>query len=145
MKTVIVDASVAAKWFVPETGSIEAIRLLDGRYRLAAPALIHAEIGNLLWKMHSRKVIDHTETNDILQHFLSIPIEIHPCDILLPTALDIAIATGRTVYDSLYLSLAIGINGVVVTADERWVNALNDSPFAKYMILLSEHGVKKEL
>jgi predicted nucleic acid-binding protein len=43
---------------------------------------------------------------------------------LLPEALTIAVAFGRTVYDSLYLALANTLKCEVITADERLVNAL---------------------
>ena len=50
MKTVIVDASVAAKWFFPEEGSKAAIRLLDGKHNLLAPDLLRSEFGNITWE-----------------------------------------------------------------------------------------------
>jgi predicted nucleic acid-binding protein len=37
---IVVDASVAAKWFLPETGSEEATQLLSGANKLIAPDLI---------------------------------------------------------------------------------------------------------
>jgi predicted nucleic acid-binding protein len=58
---------------------------------------------------------------------------------LLAPALQIAIATHRTVYDSLYLALAVELGGTVVTADEHWLNALETSPFTRLIRLLSKH------
>jgi predicted nucleic acid-binding protein len=137
MKPLVVDASVAAKWFLPEPDAAAALRLLDGRHRLAAPNLIHSEFGNLVWKLHARGVLDTEEASDLIEHFLSMPLEIHDSTYLLAPALQIAIATHRTVYDSLYLALAIELGGTVVTADERWVNALANGPFARFLRLLS--------
>jgi predicted nucleic acid-binding protein len=139
MKPVVVDASVAAKWFLPEPGAAAALRLLDGRHRLAAPDLIRSEFGNIVWKLHARAVLDMNEASDLIDHFLSMPLEIHDSTYLLGPALQIAIATNRTVYDSLYLALAVELDGTVVTADERWVNALENSPFARLIRLLSKH------
>ncbi|MGE5293522.1 MAG: type II toxin-antitoxin system VapC family toxin [Solirubrobacterales bacterium] len=138
MRTVVADASVAAKWFVPEPDAAAALRLLDGRHRLAAPDLIHAEIGNIVWKLHSRGVLDKNEASEMVMHFLSMPLDVYDSTFLLASALEIAIATRRTVYDSLYLSLAIELDASVITADERWVNALAGGPFARYMSLLRE-------
>jgi len=136
MKPWVVDASVAAKWFLPEPGAAAALRLLDGRHRLAAPDLIRAEIGNLAWKLHTRGVLDTNEASNIIEHFLSMPLEIHDSTYLLAPALQIAVATKHTVYDSLYLALAMELGGTVVTADERWINALQGSSFAGFMRLL---------
>jgi len=133
MKTLVVDASVAAKWFLPEPDAAAALRLLDGRRHLAAPDLILSEMGNLVWKLHARGVLDTDEARDMVEHFLSMPLEIHDSTYLLGPALEIAIATKRTVYDSLYLALAVELGGTVVTADEQWVNALTGSPFTRFM------------
>ncbi|HVG07663.1 MAG TPA: type II toxin-antitoxin system VapC family toxin, partial [Thermoanaerobaculia bacterium] len=50
MTRIVVDASVAIKWFLPEQHSLQALRLLEGGRELVAPDLIWAEIGNVLWK-----------------------------------------------------------------------------------------------
>ena len=53
---VVVDSSVAIKWFVEEPYSVEAHRLLegyqDGTLTLLAPDLLYAEVGNIVWKKH---------------------------------------------------------------------------------------------
>jgi predicted nucleic acid-binding protein len=136
MKPLVVDASVAAKWFLPEPDAAAALRLLNGRHRLAAPDLIRSEFGNIIWKFQARGVLDAEEASDLIEHFLSMPLEIHDSTYLLAPALQIAIATHRTVYDSLYLALAMELDGTVVTADERWVNALINSPFTRFLRLL---------
>jgi predicted nucleic acid-binding protein len=139
MRILVVDASVVAKWFLPEPDAAAALRLLDGRHPLAAPDLIRSEVGNVVWKLHARGVLNTDEARDVVEHFLSMPLEIHDSMYLLAPALEIAIATNRTVYDSLYLALAVELGGTVVTADERWVNALVDSPFARFIRLLGRH------
>jgi predicted nucleic acid-binding protein len=136
MSTLVVDTSVAAKWFLPEPDAPAALQLLDSRYHLAAPDLIRSEVGNLVWKLHARGVIDADEASDMIEHFLSMPLEIHDSTFLLAPALEIAIVTKRPVYDSLYLALAVELGGTVITADERWVHALVGSPFARFMRLL---------
>jgi len=50
----IVDASVVAKWFLPEPHKDKAETLLrdflDEKIELTAPELLVVEVGNLLWK-----------------------------------------------------------------------------------------------
>ena len=52
--TLVIDASVAAKWVLPEIGSIEAVSLRQEDTDLIAPSLLLAEIGNALWKSVTR-------------------------------------------------------------------------------------------
>jgi predicted nucleic acid-binding protein len=44
--TLVVDAGVAAKWFIEEAGRAQALRLLDVPDR-QAPDLLIAEVGNI--------------------------------------------------------------------------------------------------
>lgn len=54
---IIVDASVAAKWFLPEAGSDEAQRLLAGSEKLVAPSLIRIEVfGAITRKVRNREL-----------------------------------------------------------------------------------------
>jgi predicted nucleic acid-binding protein len=46
----VVDASVAAKWLVPEALSDAAVGLLNPDNELVVPDLFWAEVGNTLWK-----------------------------------------------------------------------------------------------
>lgn len=137
MTTLVVDAGVAAKWFLPEPDAAAALRLLDGRRRLVAPDLIRSEVGNIVWKLHARDLLSVDEASEMIKHFLSMPLEIHDATFLLAGALEIAMVTKRTVYDSLYLALAVELDAAVVTADERWINALATGPFARFIRPLS--------
>ena len=47
---VVVDASVAVKWFVPENHTAEALCLLDARFRRHIPVLLQTEVGQTIWK-----------------------------------------------------------------------------------------------
>jgi len=136
MKPLVVDASVAIKWFIPEEGSIEAVKLLGGRHTLIAPDLIRPEVCSILWKLCSRRLLTSDQARRIIDDFLSLSVEIHDSESLVALAFDIAAATGRTVYDCLYLALAIETGGVMITADKRLANALKNTDFAKLLRLL---------
>ena len=47
MSGLVIDASVAIKWVVPEPGTIDALALLD-RFELRAPDLLVAECADVL-------------------------------------------------------------------------------------------------
>jgi predicted nucleic acid-binding protein len=54
MKTLVVDASVVIKWFVPEPGSAAARQLLGQDHEFYAPDFLFAETANVLWKKFRR-------------------------------------------------------------------------------------------
>jgi predicted nucleic acid-binding protein len=128
---VVVDASVAVKWFVPEIHSEEALRLLDAGFRRHVPVLLHTEVGQTIWKkVYQRKEIVPADGRSILRGLMVTPLEVHAVAPLLEPAFDIALATGRTVYDSTYLALAVALGCKLVTADRKLYNALRASAFA---------------
>jgi predicted nucleic acid-binding protein len=120
----VVDCSVALKWYVPEKHSEPASRLLDGSHELHAPDLLLPEFGNCLWKKWRLGELTETETRSILRAFGKVPIGIHSSEVLLEAALELALHTARTVYASLYVSLAMLLECPFVTADQRLVSAL---------------------
>ena len=131
MTICVVDANVAAKWLLPAAGEgllDQAIRLVALHVRrelqLLAPDLIEAEIGNVLWKAVRRNRISQPEAENSLRRFTALAIQIVPTSNLLGQALQIALACNRSVYDSLYVALALATKTELITADERLVNAL---------------------
>lgn len=133
MTMLVVDASVVAKCFFPEEHSAESRRLLSPRRTLLAPDLIWSEAGNIAWKRVRRGEIDADEADQFIADLIRLPLEISPTQGLLAPALALAVATDRTVYDCMYLALAIDRKCRLVTADERFVNALAPTPFAKHI------------
>ena len=136
MKPLVIDASVAIKWFIPEQGSDKAIRLLDSKRPLIAPDLIRPEIANILWKLKSRRLLKADLLQQMLADFLAMPLDIYDSQPFIQAAFDLAVETGRTVYDSLYLALAIGTNGTLVTADKRLTNALTNTEYKSFIRLI---------
>ena len=138
MSDSVIDASVAAKWGIREEDSAAALRLLDGEHRLLAPDLIWAELGNIIWKYHRRGLLSPADVAGLIRQFQAVPLEVYPCGPLLAMAIDLAIQTGRTVYDSLYMALASQEGCQMVTADERLVNALAGGPLERYVRWIGE-------
>lgn len=124
MRTLVIDASVAAKWFLPEDGAEHARALLDPAHTLIAPDLLWVEVAQVAWKLARRGDLDRAEAERMVQDMLSFPVETFEGSTLLPEAIRLALDLDRTVYDCLYLAMAIAHDGVVVTADARFANAL---------------------
>ena len=133
MTALVVDSSVAVKWFVPEVLSDQAVRLLDGSFELLAPDLLFPECGNVLWKKISRAEIGIEEARDIVHALGRVPMRVVESGRLLEAALEIATTFRRTVYDSLYVALAVARDCAFVTTDDRLVTALSGGPLARHV------------
>lgn len=125
MSILVVDASVAIKWFVPEVHSAEAIRWLKGPDELHVPAVFfELEFANILWKKIRRTEITRLEADEIFVEFAALPLIRHPESPLILPAFNLADRYQRSVYDALYVALADRLNGQMLTADQRLINAL---------------------
>lgn len=132
----VIDASVAVKWLLPEPNSDKALEILKSSPPLHVPDLLFSEVGNILWKCVRRRDISTENAQELMQWLLQLPLQVHASASLLPVALEIACRYDRSVYDSLYLALAVREACAVVTADERLVNALSSTPLASSLALL---------
>jgi len=133
--TLVIDASVACKWFLPEIGSEVADKVLTTE-ELVAPELIYCEVGNILWKRIRSGELSPDEADTVMAKFLSVPFVLADSRVLARSALAIAARFGRTFYDSMYLALAVARSTVLVTADERMVNSLAATELAGHVRLL---------
>ena len=128
MDTVVVDSSVAIKWFVVEPYSVEAHYVLEeyqaGTLTLLAPDLLYAEVGNIVWKKHRFQNLATEDAEEVLAAFRLVTFMVTSCAALLEEAYRLAMTHQRTVYDAMYLALSLRENCRWVTADERIVNAL---------------------
>lgn len=119
---VVVDTSVAVKWFFDEPYSARALQLLEtfreGISRPLAPDLIYPEFANAVWK---RVALDRLSPEDgaaIITTFLGLPLEITPSLPLLLPAYRLALEHRRSLYDALFLALSLQAGADLVTADE---------------------------
>lgn len=133
MKKFVVDASVAIKWFIPEDHSDAAVQWRDSADLISAPDLIAAELGNIVWKMQRRDEITRLDAAEILSEFVKLRLEITPSMTLLPAAFALAAELDRTVYDSLYLALAITRDWPLITADRKFYSSVMTSSFAAHI------------
>ena len=122
---IVIDASVAVKWYVNENYTQNAEKLMDGNYELHAPELIFPEVGNIIWKKIIRGELSNDEGSQIVSAFTSQSIETHLHKPILGAAFIGAKSTQQTVYDWTYLALAGSLSCQFITADERFFNAIS--------------------
>lgn len=142
MTVLVVDASVAVKWFVPEEGSAQALALIDDGLRLIAPELLVAEVANVAWKKQRRRELSGREAYDMLALLAQIEIALVSIIPLAQAALAIARDSDRSLYDCLYVALAIRDQATLVTADRRFRDALGAGDLAHHVVLLDELDVR---
>jgi predicted nucleic acid-binding protein len=118
----IIDASVVFKWLVPEQDS-DAATAWIGRTELLAPALIYAEVANALWKLVRRGEMAGAGAAEQLARLPSLVKAIADAP-LIPRAFDLAVELGHPVYDCLYLAAAEASDDEYLTADARFLQAL---------------------
>jgi predicted nucleic acid-binding protein len=138
MRAMVIDASVAIKWFLPEPHSINALKLLETGDELLAPDLIFAECGNVLWKKWLRRELEAEVIPAILGDLHRMNMRIVPTYMLSEETAKIVVTYRRSFYDSIYLALAVAADGRMVTADEKLCNALGNTPLAKHLVQLGD-------
>ena len=133
----IIDASVAFKLIVEEPGSEEAIGWI-GRAELTGPTLIHSEVGNALWKrVRLGELAEESEIADRLEDLDHLIRTVNET-VLVPRALRLAIELAHPVYDCIYLALAEAAGDKLLTADRRFIRALEGTPYAQHVQELGE-------
>jgi predicted nucleic acid-binding protein len=119
----IVDASVAAKYLIREPDTDEARALFQawqqGRFDLLAPSLLPAEVASALWKRVRRGSAPQAEAATLLENFLGLGVPLVPTELLVNVALKLALDYGHSVYDGVYVALALQTGWRFVTADAR--------------------------
>jgi predicted nucleic acid-binding protein len=137
---VIIDASVALKWFMEEPQSDVARGILDGDEPLAAPDLIIAEVCNGAWKAVRRNLMTAVQA-DAMAHQLPRVFEaLHPAEGLAAAAMHMARDLDHPVYDCFYLALAEQRDASMVTADRRLIERLYGTAWETRVCALAEFG-----
>jgi predicted nucleic acid-binding protein len=126
----VVDASVAVKWLVPEEGTEDAERVLASDASLHVPDLVFAEAASALWKRVNRKQLTEAKADMVLRALNAMPLNVHGTRGLAPAALAVSCAIPVTPYDAIYLALAEALDCHMVTADRRLLRALSGTRLA---------------
>jgi predicted nucleic acid-binding protein len=124
--THVIDASIALKWVVEETGTPDAL-VLRQRARLIAPELLLAECANILWKKVRRGELSKDEAILAARLLEGADIELVSTRSLLESATSIALELDHPAYDCVYIALAAASSCRFVTADDRLLRKLDQS------------------
>jgi predicted nucleic acid-binding protein len=139
--SLVVDASVAFKWFVPsEQYASEATALLRHETTLFAPDMLIAEVCNTAWRSARLGRIEPQQATTIAAVLPGLFASLIGAASLAPRAVAIARELDHPVYDCLYLALSEARGVRLVTADGRLLARLRDSPWAATTVALADYA-----
>lgn len=124
---IVVDASVAAKWFLPEAGSQTALALHDSPEQLFAPDLIRMEVAAAITRrvraekeplLPDEAIERCTEWFRLLDQAV---LSLIPERELIDEAVRLAVEVRHPLQDCLYLVAALRFDAPLITADPTFV------------------------
>jgi len=127
-KAVVIDASVAVKWFNIEEYSDLADKLkekhIKGEIILAAPVLIVFEVANAL---RYSPDLGMDDVKNAIDDFLDLQVVLYfPEREWMSNAIEHAYKKGITLYDACYTALAKYLKSFAYTADQRLARKAKD-------------------
>ena len=138
MRTLVLDACVAIKWYVSESHSDVALALAVTEPQWIVPDLFFPEVGNVLWKKVNRHEIDEEIARDIMASLLALGIEAYATKPLIDFAIGLACRFQCTVYDGLYLALAVEERSQLVTADRKFYDAMFRTALGEHLLWIED-------
>ena len=128
----VVDASVAIKLFIKEPLSDQAESLFSfletALAALYVPDLFFIECTNILWKHIKRFGYPERKAHEDLAALKNLALHCFATTDLMKDALAIAVDHDITAYDGCYVALGKQLKIPVVSADEKLVRKMADTP-----------------
>ena len=122
---IVIDANVAAKWYLSEADSPKATALLRASDQLIAPSLIKMEVCAAITRRARGKEITHGEAKDHCEEwFLDLrdgAVRLVLEDDILMRGIELSVKIGHALQDCLYLAVADLHQAQLITADEPFV------------------------
>ena len=123
----VLDCSVAAKWVLPEPDRVPALDLFEryasGDMLLIAPDLILAEFASLVGKRNRRKQISAAQAHEAYALMTKCAPRLYDTRPRFLRALDLSLQYQMSLWDCVYLALALEHDCPVLTADLRLFRA----------------------
>lgn len=127
MKSVIIDASVALKWFFDEELKEVAEDIFDQietrKIKAIVPEIFYFEMSNICSMKSRRKLAEPALVMTYFSKILDIGLERHLHETIADVALEYSLQMEVSVYDASYLALAEIYGAPLVTADKKLVRA----------------------
>ncbi|MGE0722933.1 MAG: type II toxin-antitoxin system VapC family toxin [Alphaproteobacteria bacterium] len=121
---IVVDASVAVKWVLPEFGSPRAEAIMEGDDVLTAPDILRIEVAGAVVRRVRTVAMPPEEARVLVASWTRAldrnVVALVPSVPLLDDASHLAIEMRHTLQDCLYLALARRNDALLVTADRRF-------------------------
>ena len=136
--TLVVDASVAIRWYVEASGTPAAIAILDSDDPLVAPDLVVAEITNVTWKMVRAGQISQDHGARIAAVLPTAFSNLVSAASLATRALEISSHLDHPVYDSIYIALAELQDARLITADDRLIRTVQNTEWESLVLGLTD-------
>jgi len=143
----VVDASVAVKWFVPEVDSQAALGIRDAHANqeisLFAPDLLGYEVANAL---HHRSGLNNDDLEEGIKALFELDLTlIAPTTRSISRAARLARTMDLTIYDSTYLALAEDLNCQLVTSDKTFYDKLfTRAEKSASVVLLKDYSAEQQ-
>ena len=135
---IVVDASVAVKWFVEENERDLARALLFSDRIRIAPALVLTEVANVLRKKLSLKEIQPEQAKAAINLLPDVFSDIVHTQETLDKAFEISCELNHPVMDCAYLACAIIRNAILVTADKAFEAKAKGYGYGHFIRLLGQ-------
>jgi predicted nucleic acid-binding protein len=133
----VIDTSIAVKWYIPEALAAEARRYMGKAIDRHAPDYLPAEAASVVLKRVRTRDPGLRLTPDeggmVLAALKTAPIQLHATVPMIDPAFALAAEVGSSLYDGLFLALAIRLGGQLVTADEKLFTKVQASPHAAHI------------
>jgi predicted nucleic acid-binding protein len=114
--TLVVDASVAACWYLPQPLSTAATEILRAEEPLVAPGLLQLELASVLLRAVRRGELTAREAALVTEELLPRAVGLVPAWPPVENVLGLAVLHGGSVYDAVYVVTALGLRAGLVTA-----------------------------
>jgi predicted nucleic acid-binding protein len=128
---IVVDASLAVKWFLPEAGADAAAMVLLGDKVIVGPDMLAVEVHATLVRGANMVKANREEAVSSIQRFQNM-LESNDVQLIRSTprqierSANLAIKLGHPLKDCIYLTLAMELDCELVTCDAKFAAKAKD-------------------